>query len=269
MKSKTASTIIIIILVLFLAVSCFNEQILSGSEEATSTVPTSIMRTPQPTNIPSNTPYLIPTPIPTVVEPGLASGYPCKPPCWWGLTPGQSTGQEAEQAMERLRTNGWANYINGNPTWGYSIYPLPSTARGSIEVIIDNNTVKIIKGDIMFDYPISMVIEQFGPPEGVRSLQDFTRCSSCDGWKPSTEFAWTILVYLLYPEQGLLFWGWVHPSGAGCLCPEMKMHEFCYYESLSMSEALSDNHLSDVCLPALEGITEEDLVEWHSFGGGY
>lgn len=215
-------------------------------------------------------PSLTFTPIPTVVEPGLARGYPCKPPCWRGLWPGQSTGQEVEQAMEQLRLDGWAKQIVGNSLEGYDIWPLStSTPVGWISVVIDNNTVKTIKGDILFDYHLSKVVEQFGVPERVWLPLKSLQCTTCDNVEFSTDSVWNTRAYLLYPEQGLLFVMQVAPEGKGCMCPDMRILSFCYYNPLRMAEALDNNHLASLCTEGLSGVTEENLVEWHGFGGGY
>ena len=147
---------------------------------------------------------------------------------------------------------------------------------------MDNDTVKTISGSIGFNYPLSMMIEQFGPPTGVRSLQAFTRCTACEMWwspEPDNlnaeeegrliEDPWPILVYFLYPEQGLLFWGWIPENNVGCLCPTIPIRAFCYFEPISLSEAFEDNRLADLCLPVLENFTENDIIPWHGFGGGY
>jgi len=76
-------------------------------------------------------------------------------------------------------------------------------------------------------------------------------------------------VHLLYPGQGLWFMVLVPESGIGCICPEMKVASFCYYTPVSLHEALQDNYLAELCTSSLNGVTEEDLVEWHGFGGGY
>jgi len=76
-------------------------------------------------------------------------------------------------------------------------------------------------------------------------------------------------VHLLYPNQGLWFLTLVPLSGLGCICPEMKVVSFCYYAPISMQEALDNNYLANLCTDVLTGITEEDLAEWHGFGGGY
>ena len=74
---------------------------------------------------------------------------------------------------------------------------------------------------------------------------------------------------LLYPTQGLWFWLKTPYGGTGCICPEMKVIYFCYYAPVSMQEAMKDNYLANLCSPGLIDVAEEDLVEWHGFGGGY
>lgn len=76
------------------------------------------------------TPWPTSTPILTVVEPGLAYGQPCKPPCWRGLVPGQSTREDAEQAIQQLQASGWASYVDGGPPGGYHIQPGSIYMRG-------------------------------------------------------------------------------------------------------------------------------------------
>ncbi len=176
--------------------------------------------------------------------------------------------------MEQILADGWAERVVGNSNWGYDIF-LQGT-DSILQVEMDNDIVKTISGGIKFDYPLRTMIEQFGPPEGVRSLQKSTQCSVCKGQPfdletldPAAEAPRSILLYLLYPEQGLFFWGWILGSRMGCLCPEIKMKMFCYYEPMTMSEAFEDDRLADLCLPVLEEFTEADLVEWHGFGGGY
>ncbi len=138
---------------------------------------------------------------------------------------------------------------------------------------MDNDTVDHIEGHLYFDYTLNKMIEQFGPPESVRLHSSYATCSSCDmwtPWNPSLEFDWTVFEYFLYPEQGLLFWGWIHSSGTGCLCPEMKIDNFCYGEPQSMGRTLSDNYLADLCLPpVVKEVPGIGVSEWHGFGGGY
>ncbi len=213
------------------------------------------------------------TPIPTVVEPGLAYGIPCKPPCWQGLVPGESTRLDVEQAMEQLRTSGWAHFIDAGPPGGYFIYPSPFTIHGSIHVAMnDNDIVAAISGTTLFYYPIGTLIEQFGNPEGLYVVsRGSVVCFSCEEWEhpePPDASVMSSPVHILYPSQGLWFVALVPLSGLGCICPEMKVVSFCYYSPRSMREALSDEYLTTLFV-ALKGATEEDLTEWHGFGGGY
>jgi hypothetical protein len=215
------------------------------------------------------------TPIPTVIEPGLAYGIPCKPPCWRGLIPGQSTRQEAAQVIEQLQTEGWTDHIvDGSSVFGgYSISPSPFISHGTIHVTIEDDIVtKIRSTTLLFYYPVGSIVEQFGAPEGLYPLdKGSTICSSCEEWEPPEPPDAPVEsspVHLLYPNQGLWFLALVPVSGLGCICPEMPVATFCYYSPRSMREALSDEYLTTLFV-ALEGATEEDLVEWHGFGGGY
>ncbi len=218
------------------------------------------------------TPFPTGTPPPTVVEPGLAYGTPCKPPCWWGLIPGKSTSQEATQAMEQLRASGWADHIAGSGEGMYSVSPSQFTERGRTFVIIDDDLVVAIQGDItLFYYPLGSLIKQFGPPEGIHSASGI--CSSCQDWKPPNPPDAIVnytMVDLIYPTQGLWFSVRVPLGGSGCLCPEMPVDSFCYYPPVSMSQALNNNYLvKDTCWYVMDGVTEKDIIEWHGFGGGY
>ncbi len=212
------------------------------------------------------------TAVPTVVESGLAYGIPCKPPCWRGLVPGQSTRQEALRVIEQLHTEGWADHIvdGGSVGGGYSVSPSPFTGQGTIYLTIENNVVtKIRSSTLLFYYPIETLIEQFGEPEGLYLVhKGSTICSSCEEWEPLPEWEMSLPIHLLYPDQGLWFLALAPVSAGGCICPRMEVASFCYFSPRSMQEALNDEYLTTLFV-ALKGATEEDLVEWHGFGGGY
>jgi hypothetical protein len=73
---------------------------------------------------------------------------------------------------------------------------------------------------------------------------------------------------LLYPNQGLVFSILVPWDGLGCVCPEMEVASFCYYPPSSLEEVLIDDYLAETCAGVQPGI-EENLMNWHGFGGGY
>lgn len=214
------------------------------------------------------------TPVPTVVEPGLAYGQPCKPPCWRGIIPGETTKQEAAQAIEQVRSSGWASYIAGGPK-GYYIQPLPDTPSGSVSIGFENDVINSISGEVTFYYPIGTLIKQFGNPEATyspgRNQGAIER--SCKDWEPpdySAAPVQSVPVHILYPQQGLYFFALVPTSGLGLICPEMKVVSFCYYPPLSLPEALNNDYLVNLCgLDGLKGVTEQDLVKWHGYGSGY
>jgi hypothetical protein len=250
--------IVLVIVVLVLTLSCMTNTTIG---EIVST------GTPRPIVpgkvVPDN------TPLPTVVEPGLAYGEPCTPPCWRDMIPGQTSSQEAVQAIERLEAGGWATFIHKS-TDGYIIQPLP-VFEGSVFVIIEDDTVQEISGRTLFYYPVGTLVEQFGSPEGIYLKSKGGECS-CEIWKPSKDplapGMGDTVVDLLYPQKGLAFSIVVPNSGLGCICPEMNVDGFCYYPPVTMQKMLTDNKLSHFCKSNFPDHIE-DLVEWHGFGGGY
>ena len=244
MRPRSGTIVSVTILVLLLVASCMGEE--------TSTPCWTLPPMPTIPSWPTN------TPAPTVVESGLAYGIPCKPPCWQGLTPDISTRQESAQVMEHLRASGQASDINEGSTW-FIVYPLPSSGRGAVFGHFEDNILQRISGSVEFYYPVGTLVEQFGGPEGIDLGSSATVCSSCEEWEPPTTPVMSVPVRLLYPNQGLWFLMLVPLSGLGCICPEMKVTSFRYYAPTSMQEALAE----------FDEVTEEDLVEWHGFGGGY
>ena len=262
MKPRCGTTILAIVFLMFLANSC------TGEESQTSS--------PRPTFVPPPT-Y---TPIPTVVEPGLAYGIPCKPPCWQNLIPGESTSQDVEREMERLRVSEWAYSVVGVVEGGrgdYHVRPSPFTIGGSIHVKIEEDTITRIMGNVLFDYHVGTLVEQLelGGPEGLYIVGGSGGCDSCEEWEPAPAdnvpgtHGRYHPVHLLYPNKGMWFLMLVPLNGWGCICPEMEVVAFCYYDPVSMEEALKDNYLQELCGAQLSGVIEEDLTEWHGFGGGY
>ena len=250
MKTRSRAIGSVVALVLFLVTSCMGEE--------TSTPCWTLPPVPTISSWPTS------TPAPTVVEPGLAYGIPCKPPCWQWLIPGISTRQEAAQVMEQLRASGQASDINEGSTW-FIVYPLPSSGRGAVFGHFEDNILQRISGSVEFYYPVGTLVEQFGGPEGIYLGSSATVCSSCEEWEPPeppTAPVMSVPTQLLYPNQGLWFLMLVPLSGLGCICPEMKVTSFRYYAPTSMQEALAE-------FAEFDEVTEEDLVEWHGFGGGY
>lgn len=208
-----------------------------------------------------------------VVDPGLAEGTPCKPPCWQGVTPGVSTCEETGQAMQTLQGRGWRNaHVS---TDSYCYYRVSPSGFGVIVGIRmgQDKVVKSIGGRAEFYHPLEILLEQFGDPEGLVLNRESIRCTSCEEWIPPkppdkpTQFTWEM--NLLYPSQGLEFLVIAPQDSAGCICPEMDVYAFCYYPPASMEEILKDDYLANTCSVAFEGLTEEDITEWHGFGGEY
>lgn len=246
MRSYTKTQMSVIVCLAFFVASCVARQTVS--------LPVSKTPSPQPTS----------TPIPTVVEPGLAYGIPCKPPCWRGLIPGKSTGEEAAQAIEQLRAEGWAGHITGGVVEGsYHVSPSPFTSDDTIDVIIEDNVVTQIRGStLLFYYSIGNLVEQLGPPEWVYPTARTVEKCTCEEWRPPDEPMRNVPVYLLYPSQGMWFLALVPLNGLGCVCPEMKVTVFSYHAPYSVKEILEKEHPL-----VLQYATEQDILEWHGFGG--
>ncbi len=214
------------------------------------------------------------TPRPTVVDPGLAYGTPCEPPCWWGMVPGQSTHEDADQAKEQIRDSGWGHCIGGSDL-GFGVMPSPWPCDQAPDILVtcDDDVIDAIRGPIGFYYPVGTLVEKFGSPERLyHEAPGATICSSCEEGKrlePPSEIVPSSSVGLFYPSQGLLFWMLVPDLESGCICPEMKVTAFCYYAPISMQQALTDDCLLKLCSSPRREITENDLIEWHGFGGGY
>lgn len=250
MKVYTKAQVLVMISLTVFMASCATRQ----------TMILSVNETPsfQPTN----------TPLPTVVEPGLAYGIPCKPPCWRGLVPGQSTGEEAAQAIEQLRGKGWADHIDGSAVeGGYHVFPSPSTSHGRIDVVIEDNIVTQINGStLLFYYSVGNLVEQLGPPENLYPTSRMTVERTCEEWEPPNEPMQNVPVHLLYPSRGLWFLALVPFNGSGLVCPEMKVTTFSYYAPYSITEVLEGKHPLGI-YTALESATEQDVLDWHGFGG--
>lgn len=257
MNTKAKTVTVAVTLLICFVTSCLQKE------------ETLVTSTPHPM---TSTPYPISTPIPTVIEPGLAYGTPCKPPCWRGLIPGQSTRQDVAQAIEQASADGWAeSIVDGSSVGGgYSISPSSFTSHGTIDVTMENDVVATIgTSTLSFYYPIGSLVEQFGAPERLYLVsRGATVCSSCEDWEPGKPVP-SIPVHLLYPNQGLWFLALIPESGLGCICPEMKVTSFCYYDPITLQDAFTDNYLADLCSSNLKNVAQNDLVEWHGFGGGY
>lgn len=110
---------------------------------------------------------------------------------------------------------------------------------------MENETVRVISGQVTFYYPVGTMIEQFGEPEGLYVVKGGTAKGSCEEWEPPDPPTAPVMsdpVYVLYPSQGLAFLVLVPLSGLGLICPEMKVTAFCYYSPLSrgLQQSMTD-----------------------------
>ena len=102
----------------------------------------------------------------------------------------------------------------------------------------------------------------------------FSKTLSAKGWLMALfvvagEASVVLIVSTLPGVLPEWFLALVPVSGMGCICPEMEVTAFCYYAPMSMQEALTEGLLAGLCASTLTDVTQEDLLEWHGFGGGY
>jgi hypothetical protein len=212
------------------------------------------------------------TPVPTVVDTGLAYGMPCKPPCWQGLTPGESTRQEASQVLNGLVERGQVIHVTEGDSYFivYSEASVPYRVP-AVSGLLEEDTVVRVLGAVEFYYPVETLVESFGAPEGVTPISGGSSCSSCEELEPPEYPQWGTrhnrIVGFLYPTQGLCFI--VLADSRGCICPWMPATIFCYYAPMTIEDAFAGNRLDDLCITPPGDFAQEDLVEWHGFGGGY
>jgi hypothetical protein len=200
----------------------------------------------------------------------LAYGTPCKPPCWQGLTLGKTTSREAKQVVEELLADQQIeNVIEYPETLIVSTVSGPDY-HGNVGINFEDDVVTRIMGSVDFYYPLEALVQQFGLPERVYEPGGGeSRSSACKDWEPPQPVAagYSDPLHLLYPSQGLYF-AMLNNIG-GYMCPEMRIIAFCYYEPVSLSRALKDNYLADMCgIVALKDVTEEDVFEWYGFNEG-
>ena len=214
------------------------------------------------------------TPTPSVIDTGLAYGFPCRPPCWQGLTPRISSVEETQAVVDHLLSSGVMRNVSIYDIQDKVIYRLnyPPHFSSSVDIaiILENDVVSEISGDIYFPYSAGMLIEQFGEPEGIYSHtpipDEWLRCTSCDEWEYSPYQSQETLIFF-YPNQGTLY----YVAGYyldGCICPEMPVVDFCYYEPHDYEDMFQNGCLYIECRTLVDA-TREEVIPWHGFGGGY
>ena len=178
------------------------------SPTLTSTIlPTS---TPQPTQTSTptmtNTPTLTPTwtPLPTIATSDLQdyilslyAEETCRLPCRWGITPGETTWQEAERILARFsKVIAKQSPLNENIKVGFADIDILHPQMITNIYIIEDGLIERAEVPLDFDtYTLSSFLEAYGSPKEI-SLSTY-----------KTEYPAGVLpfiMYLLYPDQGIL-----------------------------------------------------------------
>jgi len=178
--------------------------------------------TPTPTDTPTVTPTLLPTAtatppaIPTppgadVLEQVLwlyETNNGCQLPCWWGIVPGETTWDVAEQFLELFDSN--ISFASNPGIINYSPeIPLPSQIFNAVSTLpiysVRNGVVHGILTDVavgdktppgyLSAYILSTFLATYGQPAEIRL---FTYRA------PFEENDLPFFVLLIYPEQGII-----------------------------------------------------------------
>ncbi len=215
-------------------------------------------------------PTYSPTPWPTLIDRGLFYGEPCAPPCWEGITPGISSEEDVVRRFEQLKSEG--RIIDYELTlWDYQADLSPSPSSSRAHLIFHGGRVDylIIRYDLQeFDYRVRQVVERFGEPEAYARYSGVEREECyCKEWDDSRAYTQPSTVgYLLYPSQGLTFYVAVAEGYQGCICPEMRVGTFYYYQPRSLADALGKDPSPVI---RMNKYSQEDIVQWHGYGPGY
>lgn len=173
----------------------------------------------------SITPAQVSTPFPTFspeeaidfVETLISTNGGCKLPCWWGITPGESTWDQAKTFFEKFAIN-----IEQNKQTRFFVdYPYPEISAGwyrSVFIVDEEGIVELIIAPSGRGGSIQAILQKFGIPQEV--------------WVRSTGFYMDVApyqhLYFLYPEKGIL----VDFAGRGVISSHdgMDYLQFCSKE---------------------------------------
>jgi hypothetical protein len=213
-------------------------------------------------------PTPITTPVPTTVSRGLAYGVPCKPPCWEGLVPGVSTGDDLRRTLQDLRANGQIASFNCSARACIAYY-LPGVFAGHVSILLEDEVVTLISGDINFDFRVQQLVDSIGEPQMAYSLYATKGCT-CQGGGDNSGESREGPIELLYLERGASFGLRVPIRQAGCVCPQAKVTMFEYFPPMSLPEYLDFTaRVYGEAFPYVLELQESNYVEWHGFGPGY
>jgi hypothetical protein len=211
---KKISWLMVIIIALLLA-GCSNTTTLTATLEASATgaVSTQITVTPSMTGTYPPEPTITLTPLPPTWTPQptlnsreaqkllsnlLKDNGGCKLPCFWGITPGETTWQEANNFLETFTSFSVRDFPDGI-RWIEPLIPFPREKYGTIRhsYRFHNGVVESIQAynsDLAPVFYLTNFLITYGPPSEVWIR---TQAIEEQGSQPFE-------VALFYPEQGIL-----------------------------------------------------------------
>ena len=179
-----------------------------------------------PTNIPTpiptleptatETPFVIATPQGTNAQEQvlwlLETNNSCQLPCWWGITPGQTTWEAAQQFLDTFVSNiqsvsspQLANYSPAIPLpseayeisneYASNTYPIYTVRNGIVEEILTEVSIGDTPAGYLTPYLLPTFLTTNGPPSEVWL---FTYSS------PFEENDLPFIVVLSYPKKGII-----------------------------------------------------------------
>jgi hypothetical protein len=158
---------------------------LPTNEPAPTIIPTALASwTPQPT--------LAPDKAEAYVLDLIATNGGCRLPCWWGITPGETTWEEAHSFLETFATSISTLSKNLHSIAYKDLSNSISDGAVGATISVNDCIVETIETDVF--YPLSEVLTIYGQPKDVRISVD---SQSIDPLAP-------FVIALYYEEQGFL-----------------------------------------------------------------
>lgn len=173
------------------------------------------------TPLPPPTQHYTVTPLPTL-PPGealekitelLETNGGCKLPCWWGITPGETTWETAQQNLaplaEEINTLGLPGF------YGVGIDPpeaIFQEKKIGVTIYVEEGIIQEIQMGYMYSYPISKILNEYGYPTDI-----FIQARLHTRIEPPVNFR----LVLFYEDQGILahYLGGAERSEVFQICP--------------------------------------------------
>jgi hypothetical protein len=146
------------------------------TETLRSTSTASPMPSPTPTSTPATTrtpqPTLLPQEAMRLVSELLETNGGCRLPCWWGITPGETSWDEARHFLQTFSTKILANRKASSQTDGvYTLYfPHPKYGESFVHIVVEKGLVDILNPFWKMNTPtfqLDRILSEYGKPDEV------------------------------------------------------------------------------------------------------